>query len=61
MACLQIINAFQWALHFGVLHRDAKPHNILISTSKAGAVTAKLADFGIIAPYSAAGAPRCPL
>ncbi|GHE08344.1 serine/threonine-protein kinase [Streptomyces alanosinicus] len=39
----------------GFVHRDIKPHNILLSQGSDGRVTAKLADFGLAKAYDGAG------
>jgi serine/threonine-protein kinase len=40
---LQVADALRFAHEYGVIHRDVKPHNILLTT----AGDAKVADFGI--------------
>lgn len=51
--CVQVMDGLQHGLRCGVLHRDIKPDNLLISTVSAGVVDVKIADYGIVAPYDA--------
>jgi serine/threonine protein kinase len=39
----------------GFVHRDIKPHNILLASGPDGRTTAKLADFGLAKAYDSAG------
>ncbi|MFD4232682.1 serine/threonine-protein kinase [Streptomyces sp. NPDC058545] len=39
----------------GFVHRDIKPHNILLARGSDGPTTAKLADFGLAKAYDSAG------
>ncbi|OLZ74737.1 hypothetical protein AV521_03890 [Streptomyces sp. IMTB 2501] len=39
----------------GFVHRDIKPHNILLSHGSDGRLTAKLGDFGLAKAYDSAG------
>ncbi len=44
--CLQICHGVQHAYHKGIIRRDIKPSNILVTASDEGAL-AKIIDFGI--------------
>jgi serine/threonine protein kinase len=43
----QISNAMEYMHSQGVVHRDIKPDNILLSHTGAGAIQIKIADFGV--------------
>jgi serine/threonine-protein kinase len=51
LAC-QILEALQYAHGRGVVHRDIKPQNILVTRAE-GTEVAKLADFGLARAYQA--------
>jgi hypothetical protein len=44
---LQLVAALEALEAAGILHRDLKPANVLVETGPGGAVTLKVADFGI--------------
>jgi len=62
VCCLQICLALQYVHAAGVLHRDLKSSNVLMTTqSSFGAVPLlKLGDFGV-AKMNGPGVPRLPL
>src|SRR5579883_1417372 len=45
--CLQVTGALVHAHSRGVVHRDVKPSNILVTSKESGEVWVKLVDFGI--------------
>lgn len=46
-AMAEVAGAVEAAHQKGVIHRDIKPHNVLLFSSAGGGMKAKLADFGI--------------
>jgi serine/threonine-protein kinase len=54
IAC-QTLEGLHYAHQQGVVHRDVKPSNILVFRRDGGALSAKLADFGLAKNYQSAG------